>query len=220
MAANSPIVGMTASLIIVDNTSYAVADSLLKRVREARKVAEKRLNTIIDPIRSGLDSLYALRTELTSPLNKAEEDIKGKMKTFQLEEINRAEKEQQIKEREAEKARQEAAKLEEKAALATRKSVKSVLESKADLALEKALEVEAQIVAPPPRGVSSSVRKVRKATVTNLLELVQAVASGEVPLDILTPDLVMLRSYYKSDPEVVAGWPGVEIVEDVSIVGR
>ncbi len=220
MATTGPVVTTATSLIVRDSDSYAVADGLLKQIRAARKTVDARLGTIINPIRSGLDSLYTLRTELDTPLKNAEDQVKGKMKAFQILEDERLREGLKLRALEIEKAKQEAAKLEEKAAKATRPSVKTVLEGKADAAVERVLEAQAVTVAPAPKGTSSSVRKIRRPVIKNLSELVRAAVDGQVPIDIIDINMQAVRAYFRDSPDIVTQWPGVDIIEEVLIVGR
>ena len=234
MALARPVLAEAALIQVTDAESYQLAGSFLAKILQARKRVAAKLNPIIQPIRAGLDLLYELRRELDTPLEQAEGKIKQEMKDWQVGEYRRIAQEREAKRREearqlalAEAKRREAEELEAKASRARSAYARLKQEELAEQAREAAarLEQKAEIIAAAPvdeptKAEGSTIRKAQKWRVTDLKALVAGVATGKVPLEVLEVSSKAVNAEMKADPDFVAGWPGVEVYDDIDVVGR
>lgn len=219
LALVTPLSPLVASLTVVDAEGYLRADALFGRIKTARKSWKERMEKIIRPIRSGLDELYALNREVDAPLAKLETAVEGKMIAYKQEErrqLQAAENERIQREQEAQRKRD---------ALAAKEAAAKTAYMKAKLA-EQVAEAEAEVaeaqqpVEEAVQGFHSSLKSKKVPKVTNHLAFVGGIAEGLIPADCITLNMTRLRAYYKEDPESVAGFPGVVIVDDDQIAGR
>jgi len=245
----SPIVTAARDLVIGDAREYGLADAFLAKIRAARKSdVMTKLRKIIDPIRAGLDELYAVERGIKEPLDEAEKQIKGKMRAWQLAEQERVRQEEETKRKEQEHQQREAmrAQLEQerlqrereeaerkaegaRSAAAKRKAYEEAarLQDEQDRAAEiqekaRALAAAAAFkpVEAPTRAASSNVRRIQKWRITDMAKLATAVGAGTVPEAVLQVNSVQLNLLFKNSHEQVAAWPGIEVYEDVEIAGR
>lgn len=205
----SPLMRELEGIEIVDAESYQSADKFLGKCRAAIKIVDEKLDPIIEPIRKGLDKLYALKRELHEPLDDAVKAVKGKMAKWQLEEKRKRDEEEK-KRREEEQRLVRLAEERERAGKST-----AVVEKRLE-ALQEEAEKPVEVV----RGKASSVRFVKKWRVTDLRKLVCAVADMDVPIEVLTVDARVMQEKFEENRPEVAAWPGVEMYEDVGIAGR
>ena len=248
IAVINPVLSAAAQIAITDSVTYGYADAFLKKIKTAKRGIEDKLSPIIDPIRRGLDELYALKRELDAPLIQAEADVKGKMKVWQLAEAQRVAEEEAARRREDERLRAEAAarqreeerlrmeaenKRRQAEAAGNEAARRSAEIAEAELRarqeaqaaearrLELAAEAaRAKTVVQVVKGASSSARKVRKWRVADMDVFVAAVAAFEIPQNVLAVDATMVNQYFKVNEEIVADWPGVEVYDDIVIAGR
>lgn len=221
---SSPALNMAGLLKVTDAVSYSTADDLLRSIRTARKTIELKLNPIIDPIRSGLDLLYTLRREMDGPLEDAEKQVKFKMRTWQLAEARKQAEEAAAQRLEAEKLRAEALAKQQKAEKTKNKLIAERISDEAAFLAEAAdmtdAAAERTAEAKPTQAPSSSVRAVKKVTVTSLTMLLKGIADGIVPEDVVVIDHARLNKYWREDPETVRTWLGIEVIDDIVIAGR
>jgi hypothetical protein len=215
-----PLVEAAAELKISDAASYQAADFLLKRVRIAKRAIEEKLNPIIEPIYQGLQSLYKLRKELTDPLEKADADIREGMSVWQMAESRRIAAEAAARREEEDRLRREAEEKQRKIDQAKSESARKLLAKQALVLESKADAVAAVPVEAPTQAVGSSVRKVWKWRVASMRKLIQAVADGRVPQEILAVDTTVIGKYFRDDPASLSHYPGIEVYEDIVIAGR
>lgn len=217
---SAPVLARAATLVVEDAQSYAIADSFLSRIVTTRKAIKLRLAKIIDPIKEALKEAKGLLDEADGPLELAEQDVRGKMKDFKLEEARQARIEEQKREEAAEELRRQAnAKL-----LAEQKAKTQQMRDK--LAAQRAeLETKADVAAAAPapevvRAVGSTTRTVKVPRVTDMNAIISAVAAGRASRAILDVNMVALKALYKTHPEEVSKWPGIEWIDDIQIVKR
>ena len=245
----SPIVAAARGIVIADDKGYNLADAFLAKIRTARKSdVFARLRRIIDPIRAGLDELYAVERGIKEPLDEAEKQVKAKMRQWQLAEQERVRKEEEaqrrkqeeldrqerIRQREQERLACEKREAEERAQQARTRAARLAAQQQADeLQRQQDEAAEAQrkadalvaavVVAPiaqPVKAASSIVRKTSKVRVTDIVKLAEAIGAGLVPDTVIQVDSVHLNMLFKNNREWVSEWPGVEVYEDVEIAGR
>lgn len=219
----------TKGLVMGQITSaeeLAAADKLHHDVQTARKswklkmYGTKAAPGPIPAIRSGLDQLYALNREIDEPLGLLETTVERAMKGYHL----RAEQERQARELERQQAEEEAQReVEQLAAKATAAKPGSVAQAKALEALEQAEAdvTETQMAVEERETLDHTATKFKKLpTVTDLVAFAAAIGTGDIPADCITVNQAKLKAYYKEEPETVADFPGVTLVDDVDIIGR
>lgn len=211
----SPLAAAVGALQVTNNEEYQEADTLLARIRAARKTWGDRLEKIIRPIRTGLDEIYALNREGDKPLAALEDGVKHKMKVFKLEEqrqLQAAQNEQDRLNREADEARR-------RAEAAATPQLAGRLMNQAARAEQKAQTVYLNTPLPVA-AAQSTTRPVKGIRVKDPIKFHKGIAEGYIPLDVTEVRQGKLNTYLKEDPEGVECWPGIEVYDDVQIVGR
>jgi hypothetical protein len=196
------LISAARALTITTEDDYLEADLSLVRVRNARSgiatmLAEK-VDSIIKPIRTGLDKLYKARrdivADLDTPLEQAERIIKSKMADYQVE--------------------RERARTAELTKLRPAPVVAGVSEA-------ICIPAPAPVVATVPlKAAGSKVVITKKWRVTDLEALVKAAAEGKVTYLVVEANTEVLQGLFESDAAMFTMIPGVEIYDDTKIHGR
>lgn len=231
-----PLQAAIATLAVVDEDSYLVADAMLGKIQQARKRWSARIGKIIDPLWEALKSGRELKNEVDKPLEALELGVKDAMRTFKLAEQKRIQaaldEEARLRDLAEQKERLEAAAKTQPMKDRLRQA-REDLEAKAEEAVEKQ---------SPVLAISSSTRTVRKwrfrddgstgeevsGLPNGFREFVIAAAeqiqqpAGRYrnlpPLyEFLLPNSPHFRKYELNQIET---WPGVEGYDDVIISGR
>lgn len=216
-----PIQDLVEQLIIDTPEDYLSADSLFGRIKQARRTWGERMERIIRPIRVGLDELYSLNREVDKPLATLESAVEVKMKAFKVEERR---KEQAIEAQrilEEQRLQRELDAKREKEDQARTKQMREKLAAAREQLEVKLAETQQ---APPPEkvvGQFSSSRVAKKIRVIDKKAFIVGVAEGDIPrTELLEVNQTVLNKLFKENPADVAEWPGVEVYDDLSIVGR
>jgi uncharacterized membrane protein YqiK len=213
-------------LTVRTDDDYLVADAILGRIKKARKTWTDRMEKVIRPIRQGLDELYALNRDVDKPLADLEEGVKGKMKAFKLEEARLLREADERKRQEEDRLRREAEEAQRKAEAAKTPQLRGRLEAQATRLVAQAEVVSQQDTPEPIRGTSSTTRPQKRVRIKDLVHFLQGIVDGYVPEDCVNNPRVLdamqptLNNYFKDDPVGMEAWPGVEVYDDVQIVGR
>lgn len=214
-----PLQGTVQTLLVRTEDEYQGADQVLGRIRQARKTWADKMEPIIRPIRQGLDNLYALNREVDKPLELMEGKVKGAMQEFKRLELAAIREQQRLREAETARLQAEAEAKIRAAETARTPQMQGKLQAQAARASEQA-EMVAQMAAPAPvRAVSSSTRTVTRYRV-NMAQLIKGIVDGYVPPQAVELSTRYLDQQLKDDPEGLKAWPGVDVYEDVQIVGR
>lgn len=215
-----PVRDESATIRVTDPVTFNLADTLLKRIRDARTFVAEKFEPIIRPTRVRLDHYYALRRELDGPLDTAEKNVKAAMRTWQMADLKRIADEkasQQAEidrlEREALAARNRAEKARTDATAAKHTEVAVVLERKADIAA--ALPIDNPTVAQ-----SSNTRTFRNIRITDKFAFIAAIAAEIIPMELVDINPAALKLEHKRSPGEVESWPGVEGFDDLLIAAR
>ncbi len=231
-AAISELQTEAEALVISDHLTYNYADSLLSRIIGGEKVTEEKIRPIITPLREPLDAIYEARRGVDKPLGTLKELVKKKMGDYQIEQ-------KKLRDVEAERDRQTAIQLLEEQAAKLRMDEELAAVNDESPMFPSAGEwpsgggftppipepTQITFLAPPttapaPIAAHSTTRFERRCRVIDIDLLVDAALSSIVPLDILTFKPSAVQGYFISQPELVAGWPGVEIYDHPIITGR
>lgn len=215
-----PLQAEVVEMRVDDAESYLAADQILGRIQTARKTWGARMERIIRPIRQGLDEIYALSRDVDKPLAAMEALVKGRMTDYKLEEARQLAVIKRAQELETARLEQElAAKLEKEQNARTKQMRERLAEAR--LKVQEKLEVAQAEEAPAPiMGSHSSTRSVKKWRVTDKEKLLKGVIAGTIPESIATWDERQINSYFRAEPDRVATWDGIEVYDDVQIVGR
>lgn len=200
---------------ITDPESYAAAageltkvKAALKRIDEDRKELTKPLDEekrrVMDYVRPFTTALESAEVKFKTALIAYDNEQERKRQLAEAEEAERLRKQQDALEKRAEKA--EASGKTEKAEALREQAATAVFAAPV-----------AAAAAPKVSGIST--RKTYSVDVTNLLELVKAVAEGRAPLKYITADLKVLNGIagaLKEDYDV----PGTKLVVGSSMSAR
>lgn len=213
-----------AELTVTTPEEYAYADALLGRIRNSLKlwtpVWERMQDKVIRPIRAGLEELYSIDRDVRRPHEKLEETVKGKMKLFKIEEARQLRAAEELQQRELHRIEEEAAEKQRAIESAKTPQMKGRLQAQQQRIMEQAVQIQEQAPLPVTQGVASTTRTKKQPSATNLYHFAAGIANGDIPTDCLIVNQSKLNDYYKQDPEAVSGWPGITIVDDITIVGR
>ena len=199
------------AVTVVDTGSYQIAANLLLDIKGLRAEIKATFGPIVEKANAAHKEAVAQRKKHEEPLKEAEGLIKARMGTWQRAEELRAR---------VEAARQaaEAQRLDEEARLREAEALERAGETEA---AERVIDEPPPAPPPPPptrvpkvSGISG--RDVWHAEVTNLMELVQAVAAGKVPLAAVEPSTKVIGQQARSLKSEMK-WPGVRVWSDRTI---
>lgn len=233
----------SASDFVIDSqTMFELASDDLKQVKALQKEVEEKRTGITGPLNQAVKAVNDLFRSPKEYLDKAEATLKRAMVTWATEQerlaaIARAEAEAAARaERQRlvalEREQQEVAlKAQEEAQAAAASgdqetAQRAMAESEAaqQQAAVTALTAQVMTLTPvaesPARVAGISSRFTYSAEVTNLLELVQAVATGTAPLEALQADNKFLGAQARAFKKAGQLYPGVIAVAERNIAAR
>lgn len=226
-ALTAPVLHHLAALQITDADSYLKADGLLSRIRTARKSIIEKLSPIFDPIerafkemKEARSAVSKLQDELDAPLAQGELQIKGLMREYKMEEARQIAVAEDKKRQEKEKADRLLREAQEKEANARTAAMRARLAQKRVEAESKVEEVDGREEEAPVKAAASSTRTVIKWRVTDFRKVLQGVLDGKIPEEMVSVNITVGNQCLKLDKEEMRQWSGIEIYDDVQIVGR
>lgn len=208
-----PFANAVDALTIESEAEYHAADQLKAQIRTARKNWVARIEKIIRPIRQGLDELYELNRDGDRPLGVLEDKVTDSMKEYQIKKLQAA----RAVERERERLQAEADAKLKAAETAKTPQMRGRLQTAAARVIQQAETIQTP---QPVFAEHSSVRPVKRVRIVGLNAFLKGIVDGYVPADCIDVLQGKLNAYLKDDPEGMAAWPGVEVYDDVQIVGR
>lgn len=224
----SPLKLAAKSLIVRTPEQYAEADSLLIRIKGAKKSWTERINPIIEPIRAGLDLLYGLRSDIVTPLEELEKQVKDSMKTFKVEEAKQLRMAEEVRAKELEDLRRAAIEKEAREAVARTKQLRERLAAQRAV-LEQSLATKEQEAPPEPiKAAGSGTRTTKKWRLNpdnphaffDLLEYL-LLDSHEDLTALVEINSTQMDAFFRLEKPNVGEWlPGIEVFEDITIAGR
>ena len=172
--------------------------------RELTRPLDDEKNRVMDYVRPFTTALERAETEFKNALIAYEKDQERKRQLVEAEEAERLRKQQAALDKRAERA--EASGRDEKA------------ETLREQASELTYAAPAPVAVPPKvSGISS--RTTYNAEVTNLMDLVKAVAEGRAPLKYVMADMNVLNTIAKALKEDYSV-PGTKVVARTSMSAR
>lgn len=233
----------SASDFVIDShTMFELASDDLKQVKALQKEVEEKRTGITGPLNQAVKAVNDLFRSPKEYLDKAEATLKRAMVTWTTEQerlaaIARAEaeaaaraererlaaleREQQEAARKAqEEAQAAAAAGDQEAAQRAMAEAEAAQQQAAVTAMTAQVVTMAPVVEAPAKVTGISGRVTYSAEVTNLLELVQAVAAGTAPLEALQADTKFLGAQARAFKKTGQLYPGVMAVAERSIAAR
>lgn len=231
-----------SDFVIDSHTMFELAGDDLKQVKALQKEVEEKRTSITGPLNQAVKAVNDLFRAPKDYLDKAEATLKRAMVTWTTEQerlaaIARAEAEAAARaererlaviEREHQEAARKAQEEAQAAAAAGDQEAAKRAMAEAEAAQQQAavMAMTAQVVTASPAveapakvsGISG--RMTFSADVTNLLELVKAVAAGTAPLEALQADTKFLGAQARAFKKAGQLYPGVMAVAERSISAR
>lgn len=201
------------SFRIAEHKQYEEAGGMLRGIMALKKKVAETFDPHIKRAYDAHRSLVAEKKSHESPLEQAEQALKRSMLSYQLVEEQKRREDEALAQEEARKQRE---RLEAQAAKA---AAKGRIEKAEALQATAAAVVAPIIPTSTPKLAGVSVRVTWRATVTNLMELVKAVAAGVVPLNALQADTTFLNNQARAMKETLA-YPGVKAEQETGIASR
>ena len=211
---------------VIDHPSRAAANDFFLRCREARKKIAAVFDPHIDRAKEAKKKADEVRAGLVkekesaeAPIIEAEGIVKKEILRFDAEEEVRLERERREAEEKARKEAEEAALRE--AAEAEAKGDKEEAAAILDEAVTAPLPIFVPPTPPPPKLAGSAKTELWKFQVVDLKALVQAVATGRVPLSAVKADEVAIGQIVRASKGSLA-WPGIKTwpEKDIRPTGR
>lgn len=198
---------------ITSQEEYAWGADQLKTIKTKAKNLEARRKEITKPMDAAKKSVMDFFRPPAELLANSEALVKSAMLTYQQEENKRQREIQRKAEEAAEKERKRLAKLEAKA-------IDRGDEEKAQHHAQRAQNVQAPIVRQEtPKASGISTRKIWKSEVTDLMELVKAVAAGDAPIALLQANGPEINKRVKALRDEFSA-PGVRVYSEDSMSAR
>jgi len=199
-------------LAITTNDEFQQVGTRLREIVTRRRDIDDERKRLVRPIDEARARIQELFRPALDNLARAEQLLKGGISRWNTEQ----DRLRRIAEAEAEAAaRKESDRL---AALAERAAAAGKFEKAA--ALEGAADsVPIAEVAEPPKARGISTRESWKANVVDKGALVQAVADGKVPLDVLDVNMTVLNQMARALKSNLH-YPGVEAVRETIVAAR
>jgi Skp family chaperone for outer membrane proteins len=223
-----PIVESAAAITVTDSASYHVADSFRGRITDGLALVDANMDPIIKPQYTALQAAYALRTRLKQPLEQALQLIDNQMVAWQRRERARIDDERQKREEEVrrEQARLYAQEQQERREHAERERAHAAAALPPPPAYVPPAPVivgsaVAMPITPLPVASHSSARKSYTWTF-EIAEVLIGILDGTVPLEVIQMNDKYVNAKVKNAAgrAEVAAWPGITVVEDVTIARK
>jgi len=238
---STDLVSRAKAFQITDPTSFEFAGRMLETLKDQKRKIVEFFEADIARAHAAWKGLTTKRAGFVDPIDEAVTALSARYGTFAKNarddaerERKRLEKEAQGRERErlqaeADRLAEEARQKEEAAQSAPSRAdaqeltrAAGELQAEAEHARHEAATVQAPVLpatpaVAPPKG--TSIKANWSHEVTNLMELVKAVAAGQVSREAVLPNDVYLRARAKADKDTVR-IPGVRFYDAVTVSHR
>ncbi len=192
-------------------TEYGAACELLKTIKGLRFDIESTFKPIRESAHATWKATIRQQEVVEQPLQEAENLLKPQIAAY-LREEERKRHEEQMRIQKAEREREERERLE--------KAV--ILDEIGETAMANQV-LEEEVYIPPvilpktaPKVAGISMRGTWSAQVTDLMQLVKAVAAGAAPIQCLTANMVHLNQQARSMQDALR-YPGVRAISSSNI---
>lgn len=213
------MVVMARGFTVESQEDYNEAADLRKQLKSRRKVLDDERKKVVQPLDKIRQTVQGWFKPALDAIDSGVAVLDRNMGTwYQEQERKRREAERRIREqqeREAEQARKNAEKKAERLrAKGDEDRAQEVIDQ-----VEQAPPPPAPVLSGPNQPEGTHARKYYKAEVVDKRKLIAAVAAGEVPDDVLVPDMKVLNGLARSLKQSLK-YPGVRVVEDTKPVTR
>ena len=201
-------------LAITDDVSLSIGNQLLLSIKDIRKQISDTFDPLAKKAHEAHKAILEEKKKAEAPLVEAEGIIKPSIARYMAEaERKRREEEERI--------RKEMEKRAEEEALAAAIEAEDAGDlAEAEAILSAPVFVPHVSAPPPPKLEGISIRNIIKFEVTDLRALVKAVAAGQVPIEAIKPNDVVIGAQARS-LRLSLHWPGVRVwAEDSVAAGR
>ena len=201
-------------LAITDDVSLSIGNQLLLSIKDIRKQISDTFDPLAKKAHDAHKAIIGQKKKVEAPLVEAEGIIKPAISRYMAEaERKRREEEERI--------RKEMEKRAEEEALAAAIEAEDAGDlAEAEAILSAPVFVPHVSAPPPPKLEGISIRNIIKFEVTDLRALVKAVAAGQVPIEAIKPNDVVIGAQARS-LRLSLHWPGVRVwAEDSVAAGR
>ena len=201
--------------VIRNDEEYTRAAEILVVIKEIRKKIESVFKPIKQKIDASKKEVLDQEKAADVPLKEAEAWIKPLMVAYaQEQERERRQKQERLQ------AQYQKEQEERQLAAALAAEMEGDHEGASDIIAEEVFVPPVVITKSTPAVEGIAYREVWKYQVTNLLELLGAVANGKVPLNALAPNEVFLSQQARSMKQLL-NYPGVKVwSEKIIAAGR
>jgi hypothetical protein len=202
------------TLVIDSPEGYSYAAQLLTGIKALLKEIETSCSPVVKAALDAHRAALKQRRQLEEPLLDAEKTIKSMMAEYFRNQAAKR-REDQEKRLAAWLDRARAQRAAEVASLeAAGDHDMAIATAAAPLPPQEPGEDDA---VPTTTGIA--VRKIYRAEVSDFAVLVRSVHEGRCPLKCLKPDMTVLNTFARAMGPTL-NWPGVQVIEDVSISAR
>jgi len=202
------------SLAIVTAADYVAAGELLKVIKGLRAEIGETFDPIISKAHEVHKEAIDQKRRVDAPLCEAEGILKPRIARY-LQEQERLRQEEELRLRKIEQEEAERRQLEEAVALDA--IGETTLANEILDAPIVPIPVVAPRTVPKVQGIAMTTRY--SASVTNLMDLVRAVAAGRAPIQCLKADDVFLNQQARAMKEALS-YPGVRLNKESGISAR
>jgi colicin import membrane protein len=228
--------------VIDSPTMMELASDDLRHIKALQKEVEEKRTSITGPLNQAVKAVNDLFRAPKEFLDTAEATLKRAMVTYTSEQERLAAEARRQAEAEARAERERLAKIEREQAEAARKAQQeaqaaaaagnqeaaAAAQAAADEAQQQAevaamtatVMTVAPVVEAPAKVSGISSRMTYSAEVTDLMELVKAVAAGTAPIQCLQADAKFLGAQARAFKKAGTLYPGVVAIEERSIAAR
>lgn len=231
-----------ADYVIDSHEMFALASEDLKRIKGLQKEVEEKRTGITGPLNQAVKAVNDLFRAPKEYLDKAETTLKRSMVTWTTEQERLAAEARRKAEEEARAERERLARQEAEAQEAARRAESEAQaaaeagdQAAAAKAMQEAQEAQQQAevaamtasvmtvspaVEAPAKVAGISGRVTYSAEVTDLVELVKAVAAGQAPIECLQAETKFLGAQARAFKKAGQLYPGVVAKEERGIAAR
>jgi hypothetical protein len=174
-------------LAITDDISLSIGNELLLSIKDLRKQIADTFDPIIRKAHEAHKAAVGAKKDAEAPLVQAEGIVKPAISGYMAA---------------------LAAAIEAEDAGASPEEVQAIVEAP--------VYVPPPVAPPPPKLSGVSIRKVVKFEVTDLRALIKAIAAGQVPIEAVKPNDVVIGAQARS-LRTSLRWPGVKVWEEPSV---
>ena len=206
-----PIPERAKALVINDNASLAQGNNLLLLIKDFRKKIQDTFGPICQAAFTAHKTAVKAQKDAEAPLVEAEIIIKPGISRYMAELERKRQEEEDRQRKEAEKIAQEQAladAIEAEDAGASKEEVDAIVEAPR--------YVPPPVTLPPPKLEGVSIRKIVKFEVVDMKALVKAIAAGQVPVEAVLPNNVVIGAQARS-LKMALRWPGIRVWEEDSV---